>query len=995
MTEMFSSKQILDYGKSHGYSPKEISKVLNQAKSNLVDYGINAGYKGSEINQVLNNQGYSNYNPLTAKANWQNLLPNLSRNAKEFARDMRTMGGVVIQPFTDVTNAPEGQKLDAAKQSFMNAINNDALRRTALSAVGGAAVGSKFGSIGAAGGAITGGLLGLLGPKNLTNAILQPYETSTQEIGQVIEGNKKLGDVAADILQGGIRNPLYSGLDVLSAGGAKGISKAVNAIGDTIPSNAPMFLQELFPSSGLRTLNRTATNAFQYAKSKNAELIEPLEKLESTLGVNKEAIVRNILTNEGELAGKELEIANELKAALRKGERKASEYSLLKPKESRINTVAQYGMQKLMDVVPDLLHDDLVKYIRKGKLSKRLEEATLKNPDLRTYLDNVIDEGKTLYDEDKIAFLTQALAPTLDPRGEVIANVATRTGNGYFGTNRIIGRATSGDLAKVLEDSAAYQQRQITKATEAVDVIEEVLSQPGVGKLIKDVNKVPEGYTVINPEHLRKNLARELSTGRDADVVKALKESGIAEQGAYMIPNVYFKALDNMFSPRLSGGKKDVLNAFKKTVLASPHWFLLNRIGNMTNNSMGGVKIIDYGDALAHGNLMPRQLKAQTSFNAYVGDNIGGLSNSITKPLNTLTREVKKFAESDKSLGDMGRVAGQIMSNTSNIFSNPIFRLEAASESVDRFANFIRQAKREAKLTGEDWKSIVKKANTDSKLYNKLNNQVNMDLGDYVGRNYLLPNSYYDWLGGLVPFYRFLTQTGRTSFHQLANHPLAFQSTVIAPAKAGKQFSEDIINQMGLDPETYEGGVPYSRQPDGTYRYIGAEPLPAGAVIGDLLSASNKLNLISPMYSMLGDVMNYKKGEGWLPSSPGLTQYKMATGTTKGYEPTLAERLGYGASQFGSTFYAPLRMGTGWMRELGNAVTGKPTLSLYDSNILRTNPLSYAKELPIETIGKWAGIQSRPYYPKYIERPKRLSKNKLNKIRIYNEQYNRNTKGQR
>ena len=983
---MFSSKQIVDYGKSHGYSPSEINKVRNQVKSNLVDYGINAGYKGSEINKVLNSQGYSNYNPLTAKANWQNLGANLMRNAQEFGRDMRTMGGVVLQPFTDVIDAPQGGKMEAAKKSFINAINNDNLRRTAIGALSGGAIGSKVGPIGAAGGAITGGLLGLLGPKNLADAFLQPYETSLQDIKSGKEG------LGTDILQGAMRNPLYSGLDVLSLGGAKAIGGAGRAIGNAIPSNAPMFIQQLVPSAGMRDLSRTATNMMEYAKARNTELLEPLEKLESMAGLDKEAIVKNILTNEGNLTGKNLEIANEIKSALRKGEQKAIDYSLLKKEPTRSNTVAQFTMQRVRDIIPDVLHDDIVKYIETGKPSGRIEEALIKSPDIKSYLDSAIEEGNKLYKEGNIAYLTQTLAPSLDPRGEIIANAIAKQGHGYFGTNRIIGRATAKDLSKVLEDSVAYQQGQVARATEAIDTIEEILKQPGIAEVIKDVNKIPEGKTVINPKKLRENLAAEFGLGKDADITRALRDSGIAEQGAYMIPNVYFKALDNMFTPMGKGTGKDMLNSFKKTVLANPHWFMLNRIGNMTNNSMGGVKIADYLDALKNKDIVPKQLKTQTSFNSYVGDNIGGLSASIIKPVNKLAREFQRFAESDKSLEDIGRVAGQLASNTSNIFSNPVFRMEANFEALDRYANFIRQAKREAKINKTNWKDIVRKSNTDNVLYNKLNTQVNKDLGDYIGRNYLIPNQIYGPLRELVPFYRFLTQTGRTTFHQLANHPLAFQSTVMAPARAGKQFSEDIIRRYGLDSETYEGGVPYTKQDDGTYRYIGTEPLPAGAVIQDLLSDSNKLGLISPMYSMMGDIAGYKKGEGWLPTSPGLTQYKLAKGTSKGYEPTVGERLGYGTSKFANTFYAPTRMSTGWVRELLNTITGKPTLPVYDTNIFKTNPLSYARELPIETIGKWAGIQTRPYYPKKIERPRKPSKSNIKNIGVYKKQYEKNTK---
>lgn len=993
MVQSLTVDNIVKYGKANGYSPKQIQSVINGTKNDLVTHGINSGYKGSQINNVLNNLGYSNYNPLTAKANWENLLPNIAKGAREIARDMRTIGGVVAQPFVDVQTAQPGDKLAKAKESFINAINNDTLRRTALGAGTGALVGSKVGLLGTVGGTITGGLIGLLGGKGFANTLLQPYETSTKDIGQAIQGNKSWGDIATDILQGGMRNPLYSGLDVLSLGGAKALGGAGRAIGNIVPADAPIAIQQIIQSPAMREFSRNATNAFQASKARNAEYLEPLERLGSTLGIDNAELAKNIILNEGNLTGKNLELAKDIKKSIRGLEAKVTEYGFLDKDLGRSNVVAQYGMQKLMPVIPDLLHRDLVKYIESGELTPRIAEATLKNPDLKTFLDNVIDEGKKLYDNNDIAFLSQAKIGTVDPRGEIIASATAKQGRGYFGTNREIGRATIEDYSKVLEDSLAHQQAQSIRAVEAIDVMEDLLNQPGLVETIKDINNIPKGKTVINKSLFRKKLADAVQEGSNIDVADILNKSNIPEVGAYLIPNVYFTALDNMFRPVYKGSAKDVMSAFKKTVLANPHWFALNRIGNWTNNSMGGVTPIDNLDAVRNMKIMPKQLKAQTSFNNYVGDSALGPASTVTTPIKNIAKELKRFSESNKSLGDLGRIASQLVSNTSNIFSNPMFRLEAAAESVDRYANFIRQAKMEAKATKQNWKDIVRKADKDTALYNKLNTQVNKDLGDYVGRNYLMDNTVYEALSAAVPFYRFLSQTGRTSFHQLANHGMAFQSTVMNPARAGRQFSEDIIQRYQLDPETYEGGVPYARTDNPkTMRYMGTEPLPFAAVASDLLSPTQPLSLLSPQISMIPKILEYKKGEGWLPTSEGLTQYKRATGKTKGYEPTTGERLGYGASQIAGTFYAPARMIPGWMRELYNTALGRPTLSMYDANMFKADPLSYARELPAETIGKWFGLQNRSYAPRYIERPKRPTRSEAQRMGMYNRQYERNTK---
>jgi hypothetical protein len=59
---------------------------------------------------------------------------------------------------------------------------------------------------------------------------------------------------------------------------------------------------------------------------------------------------------------------------------------------------------------------------------------------------------------------------------------------------------------------------------------------------------------------------------------------------------------------------------------------------------------------------------------------------------------------------------------------------------------------------------------------------------------------------------------------------------------------------------------------------------------------------------------------------------------------------------------------------------------------MKENPLSYSKELGAENIGKWFGIQTRPYYKEFTKKKGKPSKSKMKRKRIYQEQYNRNTK---
>ena len=50
---MFSNKQIQEYGKAHGYSPKEIAQVSEQAKNNIINYCNNVKKIISQIELII------------------------------------------------------------------------------------------------------------------------------------------------------------------------------------------------------------------------------------------------------------------------------------------------------------------------------------------------------------------------------------------------------------------------------------------------------------------------------------------------------------------------------------------------------------------------------------------------------------------------------------------------------------------------------------------------------------------------------------------------------------------------------------------------------------------------------------------------------------------------------------------------------------------------------------------------------------------------------
>lgn len=467
-----------------------------------------------------------------------------------------------------------------------------------------------------------------------------------------------------------------------------------------------------------------------------------------------------------------------------------------------------------------------------------------------------------------------------------------------------------------------------------------------------------------------------------------------------MVDKIYGEAIKNALRPSSVGGIKKFTSSTKKAMLAQPHWFTMNRVGNYTNNIIGGVTRGDYKLANELKSIIPDKLKQQTSFNSYVGEGVEGikaqdLPSSMKQPITNINNTWKKFYDGNKGLKELSKAIFGTYQDLSNVTANPVFRIESNFERTDRYANFIRQAKREAKATGKNFKDIIKESNKNETLFNKLNEGVNKDLGDYVGRNYALPPEVYDALGESIMFYRFLTQTGRTTAHQLANHPLVFQSTVMAPPRAGKETSEYIMNKYNLDPDKYEGGVPYAVGPDNEVRTMGFEPLPAQTVSNDLIKLSRLENvdtLTNPIFSIIPNISNYKKSGGYTPTSPELTMTKFTNPSeANNYEPTPKERYGYALSQLLGTTFNPYKWATIYGPEAKESLyqllgTGKGLQSYYDTGLLSSdlrkeiaetlgvdekdidryrNIQSYNKTLPEEMIGKWFGYQSRANYPMY------------------------------
>lgn len=956
-----------------------------ELRNRIIKYGVDNNILPADINKALAKKKLAPYNPLTHLPNYQQMGERFWQQGKEFGRDLGTFGGMVIKPIVSagdkVYKAPMGKKVETLKQETKKIVNNPTIQRIAKGAGAGALVGNIVPGIGALPGAFLGGVVAGVGPKETVNSILKTYNT---DIDKLKAGKTKLEDV----VQGVQRNPLYATMDLFPVG-AKAVKGGINKIGKAVPKDAPIALQQVLPSKELRQVNRDITEALGASRVKSSNLYNAYSALEALPNTNKEQLVNYIRTGKGKLKGNELSLAKALRNDLVVNQKKAIELGFVTEEATKNDVIAQYVMHHISNK-SNLLHMDVRDIISGGKLQKRTRDI-LKEEGILKEVKDLAKKGEELYNKDKIALLTQKLASSEDPLGNIIASDLNAGAKGYFDTSRIIGRTGAKDLGNVLEDSIKFQLDQVGHSREGLDILDRVINNPELVNMISGERKA----NIV--DSFKKSLIDDFNRGELPDLNKALQSSKIGKD----MPKIYYTALNNAFKKPLNTGWRRLLNAFKKAVLGQPHWVALNRAGNWTNNAMEGVTFRDYLDTRKYKDLAPRQLKLQTSFSSYINEGIQDASDAskivkpsamsaVQIPINRLGKSWRKFKAGDKSLENIGEFAKELYSNTSDITSNPWFRLESNLEFTDRYANFIRQAKREAEATGKNIKTILKRANEDQALFNKLNSEVNKSLGDYVGRNYAMPAGAYNILSEAIPFYRFLTQTGRTTAHQLANKPLAFASLTSIPSRISNPISEQVIRQYNLDPEKYKGGIPYLEQ-NGNIRTLGYEPLPVGSVldqIGNWMQGKELTTGLNPAISSLPDVLKFRKFDklATTPNNPMGNQ---------DYTPTANDIQRYGLSAFLGNTYNPYIMATRYAPELletiagynqgnnilGNFGFGTGLQSRYDTNPFTINPASYNRDLPSELVEKWFGVKSSSNYP-----VRRKSKSQIKK-EIRKQQY--------
>lgn len=890
------------------------------------------------------------YNDLNLQIK-RNIGANAIQDLKDLATGLTTATSEFIRPihnFTrDVYRSTPKEGMAKVADAFNKAVRNEKTRNLVRGATIGGTAGSVIPGIGTIGGAITGGLAGLLGPENFANAVLSTYNTSVEDVmNRNVDPQK--------VLEGIYQHPVYAAMDISGIGG---IGKKVGTGSKAVAKQLGP-AQQILPGSQLSELNRFLTNSKLWSKNKQTNLYGGYTALQNMPFAKRQELVKNIVANTGDLKGKDLKLANRIKSDLRANEQELVRLGLLPADFSKQNTIAQYVMENLRDDTK-LLHKDIMDIMRGNPLDKEAIDL-LKNNPLGDRIQGLINKGEELYSQGKISLLTHKLAPSEDPLGLRLARHITSSDlpTQY---ERVIGRSTPEMLGDVLDDSLKLQLDRTASVREGLDVFNDVLDSDILNLGLKPEEKT----TYLNA--FRNSLKRDLQSGNVPDLAKALKASAIDTK---VNPTLY-KAIEGSFSrAKIDTVFNRFLNNWKKTVLATPSWIAGNRLGNWSLNAIEGVNIEDYADAIGKYNkYIPDVLKQQTSYNAYVNMGSEGLGkvmrwSSVKEPLSQIRSSIGRFKQGDKTLSDLGKLGADLYGGASNLTANPFFRAEASMEFTDRAANFIRQAKREAEATGKSVENILKKSQTDKDLFLKLNTQVNKSLGDYIGQNYALPTTIREGLGAAVPFYRFPVQTARTTLHQIANRPLAFATNVSMPARAGQQIYQGYISKHNLDQEQYKGGFPYERLPKNVIRTMTLPPTPLAMIAGRVTDPTEMMGMVNPLATNVKQSIEYKKFGDKYPTSKRYTKYKKA-GMASKYKPNSKERARYILNNILESTFNPYILGRRVVVPSYYYAKEGGLNSLYDIESFTQNfDQPYRKTYPLEILGSIFGISTKSNYPK-------------------------------
>ena len=704
-------------------------------------------------------------------------------------------------------------------------------------------------------------------------------------------------------------------------------------------TNAPQAIRQFIPSSSISKVNEAINAGKGIVSATDRAMIRKLAEATNMKDVDMGQVARNLQApTNGVWAGNEatLKATEKMRDIAREYGNSLVDLGVDAGK-ARTIAQAQYIMEKLNPQrnIP-IAVDDIVKAISGEKKSvKGINKGTM---------GMLADEAGRLYDQGIITPLSHRATFMTDNRlPGLVTDVDKSMGNL---ADRRYGKATPEELAPTLFKAYEDTAREIYDANlgrVSIDNIAKSVGRKATPSQLLDGGLL-DNEIVISPRAYVDSIRQDFHTGDFTSTrrrINTLTNTGLHKDlwnsygdDLWVVKKSDLRPLQNMANSRMANNSLKRLNSLWKTAqLITPKYVIENRLGNWSLNFLErGFDIFgDYADAMKfdpfgktiwegkYNAIRPERLKADTSYYGVLGEEFQG-----TKATQAFKQGYGTIYQGAKELSPK-----KVAKGLYDTFSAPVLALESQLEGLDRYANFIGQAKRMSQKTGESVESIIKRSSKDNQLYNELMGKVNRSLGDYIGRNWAIDPKVYENLSMAFPFFKYPTQAVRTLTHQAMQRPLNFATTVTLPERIGaKKWDEEVAKYPQL--EGLEGGIVDYNIP-GKYGYLhlhqsDVHPLGAGAgLIASGLSDWQNIN-ISPFFS-LARIPNFLDRYGNTASSPryynaggqtfirdprtGLPTRQLAT-------PGFGDRVAYAGSWFGNTYVPPV---IAWNRYIGPSIT--------------------------------------------------------------------------
>ena len=651
---------------------------------------------------------------------------------------------------------------------------------------------------------------------DLTNLALSPYNVDLPKLA-----TQSPVESVKDIAVGAYNNPAYALLDTLpftSSAIGKGVAKGVSKLNKILPEGN---LKNL--TRGLTEEGRKTNQILSESRAATADTIEKLKRqslrLQQASPEDLAIAIKNIESpTKGAWVGNEaqLNLTKELRDMV-KGVNESLVRSGANPETLKTAAVNQYIVRNLGTDTPLATVERALKD-KKFALENGLEPQKLKALE---------EEGTRLYNKDLIQPFKHSTDADMVREGLVEESLKKqRSANA-----KLYGTQSYEDLAKgFIKDGYTSTINKLRTTEGAMGAIKAMAEE--VGRKVDDVlPELRKDEVLVSPRLLNEKFGTSIANGEDilGDINSLSRGLNKAERAKYADDLYIFnkediEALKKAYNPR-SGLVGNLGNIAKMGVLATPRYIAGNALTNLMIAPITGTTIRDYLDVIKNPKLLPDALKRSTSYSGYLGERL---------PLKASYGDVYKELTKDIAEGDFSRKL-----EATNMAANyPIFRMAQATETLQRSAEFMNQAKKYAQEMGKTIEEVLEEARKNggnNKTFREINFRVQKYLGDYLGRNYYLPQLMQSGLEVAAPFYRPLTQGVRQFYNAASDYPIGMQLAYRQPAIAANTNAEQIAQETGTDRDPVYGGYPIQERSGRLAGKVIYSPYHAYSPVGELM----------------------------------------------------------------------------------------------------------------------------------------------------------------